>query len=30
VARAISVRDGWKARRTAEMTIARLRLRKSS
>ena len=30
VAAAISVRDGWPARRTAAMTIARLRRRRSS
>lgn len=30
VVAAISVRDGWPARRTAEITIARLRRRKSS
>ncbi len=30
VVAAISVRDGWPARRTAEITIARLRRRRSS
>jgi hypothetical protein len=30
VVAAISVREGWPARRTAEITMARLRRRKSS